>query len=324
MGTAMGEGDRSDIPARAVGLVQRRPPVHARGLLHLVGINSNICQGDPINDMRVDFDLNCGLASVTAGGQNFLMGLRTCFVSLQYQNCSMRVGSQYRHWLERGTFKTTETKKTSSERSREGGAGLDIDLNPIHLILSVLAKLRLGASRKHEEKSDVETEQSARIGLVVPSGQDRWRVGDITLGDARQKHGLLDGEYFNEERTNDEDPMPLCKLEWADVTTPVQVVITVSAPFDGLLVFMPDRKRADDTSILQKAKRTIKSRSRQTPPENDALRPLVAGLVAAKTIHKAQKKSNSDPTENEFVIARQTLFASLEHLSSSDMATNNE
>src|SRR5687767_14511935 len=87
-------------PSRVVSKVERLGPTHVPGLERLVGLNSNIRQGEPLDDIRLDFDLSCGIAPLKIGNQDFQLGMRTCFVSLQVRNCDVHVGSRYEHWLD--------------------------------------------------------------------------------------------------------------------------------------------------------------------------------------------------------------------------------
>lgn len=176
--------------APVVGTVDRLGPTHAHGLERLVGINSNIRQGEPIDNIRLDFDLSCGIAPLRIGNHDFQMGLRTCFVSLQLQNCEVHVGSRYEYWLDLGAIKASSTQRAATESSRNAGVSVEASADGLRGLAALAAKLGLGASWKRNSKSEAITKQSMRIELVVTSGQDRWRVGDLTRGDARRPDGI--------------------------------------------------------------------------------------------------------------------------------------
>src|SRR4029077_20569753 len=100
----MKDEPQSLASAHVVGTVQKLGPIHARGLDRLVGIISNIRQGEPFDSMSLDLDLSCGIAPLRIADQNFDLGLRACFVSLALENCEVQPNSRYEHWLEVGAF----------------------------------------------------------------------------------------------------------------------------------------------------------------------------------------------------------------------------
>jgi hypothetical protein len=297
----------STEPTQVVKAV-RFGPTHARGLERLVGINSNIRQGEPINDIRLDFDLSCGIAPLRVGNHDYQMGLRTCFVSLQLQNCEVHVGSRYEYWLDFGAIKSSTTRRTTSANSRNAGVSVEASAEALRGIAAIAAKLGLGASWKRDSKSEAVTKQSMRIELVVTSGQDRWRVGDLTRGDARRPDGILSGDYFLEQRTKDGETLPLCRLRWLNHIDPMHVTISVTAAFGSLLVFDTDPVKNSSDALTDDTRAQMKRRSTKAESDHEELlRAHVAGLVVAKRLRNAQTRVAGDLVNNEFTIARLTL-----------------
>jgi hypothetical protein len=286
----------------------RLGPTHARGLERLVGINSNIRQGEPLDDIRLDFDLSCGIAPLRIGNHDFQMGLRTCFVSLHLQNCEVHVGSRYEYWLDFGAIKTSATQRTTSAISKNAGVSVEASAEALRGIAAIAAKLGLGASWKRDTKSEAVTKQSMRVELVVTSGQDRWRVGDLTRGDARRPDGILSGDYFLEERTKDGETLPLCRLRWLNHADPMHVTISVTAAFGSVLIFDSDPVKNHGDALTDDTRAQMKRRSAKAESDHEALlRAHVAGLVAAKRLRNAQTRAADDLVNNEFTIARLTV-----------------
>jgi len=297
----------SGEPTQVVNAV-RFGPTHARGLERLVGVNSNIRQGEPIDDIRLDFDLSCGIAPLRIGDHDYQMGLRTCFVSLQLQNCEVHVGSRYEYWLDLGAIKASTTHRTTSANSRNAGVSVEAGADPLRGVAALAAKIGLGAAWKRDSKSETVTKQSIRVELVVTSGQDRWRVGDLTRGDARRPDGILSGDYFLEQRTKDGETLPLCRLRWLDHSDPMHVTISVTAAFGSLLIFDTDPVKNSRDVLTNDARSQMKRRSGKAESEHEELlRAHVAGLVAAKRLRSAQTRVAGDLLNNEFTIARLTL-----------------
>ena len=297
-------------PSIAVRTIQKLGPTHARGLRLLVGISSNIRQGEPIDDMRLDFDLGCGIAPLRINDRNFELGLRTCFVSLDLQNCEVLSTSRYEHRLDIGAFKASEVQKTTISRAREAGAGINVQVDSARGLAGAV-KLGLGIFHKRDAKSEAITEQSVRVELVVLSGQDRWRVGDLTPGHARRPDDLLSGAYFLEERSKDGDPSPLCRLKWLDHTASMVATISVTASFGSLLIFHSNQSGAQTKNVGDDTRTTLKHGSKRAESDHESLlRANVAGLVAAKQIRNAQKRASNEVLQNEILIVRQTVWAS--------------
>jgi hypothetical protein len=283
-------------------------PTHAQGLEWLVGVHSNIRQGDPLSDMRLDFDATCGIVPLQISDRDYEMGLKTCFVSLDRQNCSLHPHSSYEYWLGIGAFKASEVQKITSGHSKEAGAAVNLNLDSVKGVAGLKARFGLGASRKRNEKTEALTEQSERIELVVTSGQDRWRVGDRYRGDARRPDGLLSGEYFGEQHEHN-DPKPLCRLQWDDHATSALITITISASLSSLLIFAPTKRDAEGNNVAAAAWTILRRRSAQVSKKHEAtLRAHVAGLAVAKRIQKAQQKAGEQVLPNEFIILRLTLI----------------
>lgn len=303
-------------PSISVRTIQKLGPTHARGLRRLVGISSNIRQGEPIDDMRLDFDLGCGIAPLRINDRNFELGLRTCFVSLDLQNCEVLPGSRYEHRLDIGAFKASEINKTTISRARGAGAGINVEADSTRGLAALAVKLGLGVFRKRNAESETITEQSVRVELVVLSGQDRWRIGDLTRGDARRPDGLLSGAYFLEERSKDGDTSPLCRLKWLDHTASMIATISVTASFGSLLIFHSNQSGAQTENVDDDTRTKLKRESKRAESDHESLlRAHVAGLVAAKQIRNAQKRVNNDVFQNEFLIVRQTVLASPQDVS---------
>ena len=293
---------------RVVSNVRRLGPTHVPGLKRLVGLYSDIRQGEPLDDIRLDFDLSCGIAPLRIGNHDFQMGLRTCFVSLQLQNCDVHVGSRYEHWLDLGAIKASATQRTTTASSRNAGVSVEATADTVRGIAAIAAKLGLGASWKRDAKSEAVTKQSMRIELVVTSGQDRWRVGDLTRGDARRPDGILSGDYFLEERTKDGETLPLCRLRWINQSDPMQVTISVTAAFGSLLIFESDLAQNRGDVLTDDARAQMKRRSAKAESDHEELlRAHVAGLVAAKRLRNAQTQATHELVNNEFTIARLTV-----------------
>jgi hypothetical protein len=296
------------LPTQVVNRVRRLGPTHVTGLERLVGLTSNIRQGEPLDDIRLDFDLSCGIAPLKIGSDDFQLGLRTCFVSLRLQNCDVKVGSRYEHWLDLGDIKTSATHHSAVTHSRNAGVSVDASADSLRGLAALAAKLGLGISWKRDAKSETMTNQTLRIELVVTSGQDRWRVGDLTRGDARRPDGILSGDYFLEERTNDGEPLPLCRLRWVDQSESIQVTISITAAFGSLLIFESDPARSRNDALTDDARARLKRRSAKVESDHEELlRAHVAGLVAAKRLRNAQHQAIDELVNNEFTIARLTL-----------------
>lgn len=301
----------SGAPSLGVRAVSKLGPTHARGFDHLVGLNADIRQGEPSDNMRIDFELSCGVAPVALRQVGFEVALRTCFVSLDRRNSEILVGSAYESWLGRGTFKASESQRTSLKRGHEASINLGAEVDPTSLIARVKAKLRLGASRKRATMSEAITRQDTRVGLVVTHGQDRWRIGDPLRGDARRPDGILSGAYFREERTKDGDPVPLCRLATSDKTLPVQLTISATAFSGSLLVFKDGAALSAHTKDHRQVLAILTRRARQAQVSHgELLKAYIAGLVAAKKLHDAQARAGAALLENEFLIAQITLHIS--------------
>jgi hypothetical protein len=304
----MSGGPALPLSSHVVNTVQRLGPTHVPGLERLVGLNSNIRQGEPLDDIRLDFDLSCGIAPLRIGNHDFQMGLRTCFVSLQLQNCEVHVGSRYEHWLDLGAIKASATQRTSTASSRNAGLSVEASADPLRGIAALAAKLGLGASWKRDAKSEAVINQSMRIELVVTSGQDRWRVGDLTRGDARRPDGILSGDYFLEERTKDGETSPLCRLKWINQSNPMHVTISVTAAFGSLLIFESDPTQNLSNVLTDDTRAQMNRRSTKAESDHEVLlRAHIAGLVAAKRLRNAQTQGANNLLNNEFTIALLTV-----------------
>jgi hypothetical protein len=298
----------SPSPQQVVKGVLRLGPTHVPGLERLVGLRSNIRQGEPLDDIRLDFDLSCGIAPLRIGNRDFQMGLRTCYVSLRLENCEIHVGSCYEHWLDLGEYKANTMQRTTTASSRGAEASLEASADTLRGIARLAAKLGLVASGKRDAQTEAVTKQSLRIELVVTSGQDRWRVGDLTRGDARRPDGILSGDYFLEEKAKDGEPKPLCRLRWIDHSEPMQITVSLTAAFGSLLIFESDPAQHLDDALTDEARAKLKRRSAKAESDHDQLlRAHVAGLTAAKRLRPIHAQSADDLISNEFTIARLTL-----------------
>lgn len=308
----------SGAPSLGVRAVRKIGPTHARGFDRLVGLSANIRQGEPPDDMRLDFELSCGMAPLVVGKKSFEMGLRTCLVSLDRENSEILVGSAYESWLERGKFKASESQRSSSQRSHEASINLGAEVDSTSLLARLATKLRLGASRKRATTSEAVTKQDTRVELIVTSGQDCWRVGDPLRGDARRSDRILSGAYFREEKTKDGDPLPLCRLATSDEKLPMQLTIAATASFGSLLVFKDGAALSAHTKDHSQAVTILKRRAREAHASHgELLKAYIAGLVTAKKLHDAQVRAGAALRDNEFLIAQLTL-----HVSSGE--TNNQ
>ncbi|MBQ0824257.1 hypothetical protein KBI52_29085 [Microvirga sp. HBU67558] len=285
-------------------------PTHAAGLHRLVGMNADIRQGEPFDRMSLDFELTCGVAPLRISGRDFDMALRTCFVSMSRENCTTQVGTHYEHWLGTGDFKVVTTGVSRLERGREAGVSAGAEADSQKGLARVFGSFRFGFNRKRNHTNESTVRQDARVELVVTSGQDRWRVGDLTRGDPRRQDGILSGAYFQEARSEDGDPKPLCLITRTDPAETVRVNLQVSASF-GSLSITRDGSPADETDqtgartlLRRRAKASI---AQHKQAEND-LRARVAGLVVAKGLRDAQIQAGLTVAENEFLIAQQTIL----------------
>lgn len=262
--------------------------------------------------MRLDFDLSCGIAPLRIGDRDFEMGLRTCFISLRRENCEVHVASRYEHWLELGAVKTTSTQRTSRANSRGIAGSLGASADALRGMATFAAKLGLLGSWRREGNSEAVTQQNARIELVVTSGQDRWRIGDLTRGDARRPDGVLSGNYFLEERTKEGETLPLCRLRWIDKSEMMQVTILATAAFGSLVIFESASAQERRDVMTEDVRSKLKRRAAKAESEHDdLLRAHVAGLVAAKRLRDAQAHAPGDLIKNEFTVALLTLQSGL-------------
>jgi hypothetical protein len=308
--------DSADVQPCIVKTVHKIGPTHAHGLDRLVGLNANIRQGEPLNDMRLDFELSCSIAPISFGENAYEMALRTCFVSLDRKNCEVQVGTAYESWLERGAFKVSESRVTSSQRSNEANAGVGAEIDSMNLLARMAAKFRFGVARKHDTTSKAIAKQDLRTELVITSGQDRWRIGDLIRGDPRRADRILSGAYFREEITSDGDPVPLCRLFLSDERSPMQVTISATASFGSLLIFKEGAVLSAKTKERSQTEAVLRRRSRQAEAvHGELLRAYIAGLVAAKKLHDAQVRAGAAIAENEFLIGRLTVNASTSEVS---------
>ena len=299
-----------DKGSPTIGRIDRIGPTHAQGLEHLVGVNSNIRQGEPLDDMRLDFDVTCGIAPLQINDRNFEVGLKTCFVSLERENCTIHPHSLYEYWLDAGAFKASAHQKTTAGRAHGVDAAVNADIDPTKGIAGFKAKFGFGITRKRNENSETSTEQNERVELVVTSGQDRWRIGDRHRGDARRPDSLLSGEYFSEIRDHN-DPRPLCRLQWSNYAVPMLVTITISGSFGSMLIFSPEKTRLENSAVKTGAWKTLRRRSSQAAKRHEtALRAHIAGFAVAKRINETQQKAGEQVLPNEFIILRLTLFPS--------------
>lgn len=291
-----------------VGDVAKIGPTFVPSLRRLIGANSNIRQGEPLDDIRLDFDLSCGIAALNIGTDDFELGLRTCFVSLELANCEMIVASRYEYRLGSGEIKATATERTTTESSRNADISVGATAEQL-LGFGLLAKFGLGASRKRGAKTEEVTQRDVQIDLVVTSGQYRWRVGDMIRGDARRQDGILSGDYFLEKRGKDGEPEPLCRLQCTEPHDPMHITISVTAAFSSMLVFQANRAQHRNDVLTEEVREKLKRRSAKAEIEHDELlRAHIAGFVAAKRLRAKQLSENL--VDNEFMIARLTLQCS--------------
>jgi hypothetical protein len=177
-------------------------------------------------------------------------------------------------------------------------------------IASIAAKFGLGGARTRSSKAEMVTEQNWRVELITTSGQDRWRVGDLTRGDARRPDGLLSGDYFLERKTADGESHPLCKLERFDASHPVVVTLTITASFGSLLVFPAGRAPETADVMPIEGRGLLRRRSKRAVTKHSALLAAhIAGLVLAKKIRNAQQRETNRSLGNEIVVAELTLVA---------------
>ncbi len=304
------EGDKIHPSVKSV---QRVGPTHAQGLQNLVGLYANIRQGEPCDQMRLDFEMTCGEAPMRVGSQDFRLGLRTCFVSLKRENCQIRVGSLYEHGLEAGAYKSKATEREAIEKQSQAGASASGDIG-VSAGMSLKARLAAGFSFGRKKRKTLSTEitnqQNTRIELIAASGQDRWQLGNSIRGDARRTDGMLIGAYFNEVRGEDGDPHPLCVIERTVAEQRAEINIRASAPLGSLIVKStqgePTEAAIKDTHA--QLRRRGASAARDHSAAEEKLRSQIAGLVVGKALRKAQLHGGAQLEEGTFLIAQQTLI----------------
>jgi hypothetical protein len=289
-----------------VSTVDRIGPTHARELKPLVGMHCSIRQGEPLHDMRLDFDLSCGAAPVRIDDQHFELALRTCFVSLSRENCVVIPNSGYAHNLDTGKFKSSEVQKSEALGSAEAGGGLDFSADGISAI-GGLFKAKIGGQRKKTNNVEAHIEKDERVVLVSSSGQDRWCVGDRVRGDARRSDGLLSGDYFNELRGSDEEALPLCRLQWERPSEPMGLTLTVTGSISSIVALKPGQSIAAGIDAI-KLWTTLKRRgARAAHDHEERLKAYVAGFAVAKKIRHAQESAGLSIPDGEFVILKLSL-----------------
>ena len=312
---------RSADPSRAdaenthpsVRHVQRVGPAHAKGLQNLVGINGYVRQGDPCNRIRLDFDMSCGESPIRVKRQDFVLGLRTCFVSLALANCIIRVGSMYEHWLGEGAYTSKATEREAIENESQGGVSASASMGAdtgMSWKAKLAAGLSLGLRKRKRRSTEMTNQQKIRVELIATSGQDRWQLGNSFRGDARRADGVLLGTYFNEERSEDGDSKPLCLVEQTTPGEPVEINIRASAPL-GSLVVRSKRGEPNASAIAATHARLCRegaSAAQKHSAAEDKLRSQIAGLVVAKDLRKAQLHAGAKLGEGIFLIAQQTLI----------------
>lgn len=310
------EPAKSTIEQDTIARVEKTPPSHAKGMRELVGIGIGVRQGEPYGAMRVDFELNCGTASLRINGGEFVVSMRTCFVVLELENCEILPHSRYEHRLASGTVEATETETRDRSDSREGGIGADagVEASPK---TGLLAKLSLSGNAKRTKKIKDSTQEvvkrQPRMDLVVAAGQDRWQVGDPRVGDARRPDGRLIGSYFGEDRDEAGEPRALCVVAGGSESTSTMTA-SVVVRFGQLMVHLgtepvEESQREDLDSELKKRGRQVAAAHRA---HADDLRTRIAGLVLAKAMHAAHRHADP-PADGEVLVARQALEAAPRH-----------
>ena len=301
---ASGALDEDDIVAR----VEKTPPTHAKGMRDLLGISMNVRQGEAFRAMRLDFELNCGTASLRINGGDFVVSLKTCFVSLDLEGCEIRPHSRYEHRLAVGTVESTATETRDLRNSREVGAGVEASVDG-RTLSNLAGRIwgRANRTKKVDDKSQEIVKRQPRIDLVVAAGQDRWQVGDSINGDVRRTDGRLFGTYFGEEREDDGTQKALCEIAGADLVEASLIRASALVRLGQVLVHLgtevaSDPQREDLDAEMGKRGRQVHAIHRQAEAD---LRARVAGLVLAKGIHAAQREAGL-PVEGEILLARQS------------------
>lgn len=292
----------TDASGHAVRRIVKIGPTHARGLKNLVGLNSAIRQGDATSKMSLDAELSCGKAPIKIRGQEYELALRSCYLSVERENCDVVVGTRYEYWLSEGSYKASSVERETVDRAQNAGVEISAEGDLLTGIAKLAGKLNFGKSRKKQKKEESTTQKDARTELISASGEDRWKVGDHVNGDARRQDGLLSGVYFNEHGN---DLRPLCILSTVDEGQVAGVTLSVTASFGSLVV----RKDGEvgPKAIIEGAQLALKRRAKESFQEHNDLRARMAGLVLARNIKKAQVKAGYELSGNEFLIVQQSL-----------------
>lgn len=303
--------------APSVAGVIKIGPTHADGLLSLVGLNSNVRQGDPLSAMHLDAEVSCGVAPLRVGGHDYNLALRTCHLSLARENCEVEIGSRYEFWLNDGKFEASAVQRQTLDRSHERGLNIGAEGDSNKGLARFFGGLKWSRSRAQGDKIEAITQQNARIELIAAAGQDRWTIGDALRGDARREDRLLGGVYFNEGADNDE-VKPLCILSCTDQRARLSVTLTASVSFGSLIISRGGKWATEEDQkgarkiLKKKASTALKEHDKREATalkdHNAELRARVAGLVLAKSIREAQSRMGLEVPDNEFVIAQQTLI----------------
>jgi hypothetical protein len=231
-------------------------------------------------------------------------------VILASANCEI-VGNLYEHWLDVGAYKSKATEREAIENQSQRGASVSADLGA-STGLSWKAKLAagflLGRKNKNSRSAELNNEQKARIQLIATNGQNQWRVGDSTLGDARRADRLLMGTYFNEERGKGGDSKPLCNIMRTKIGA--EVNICASAPLGTVFVRSahgePKAVAMEETQAELRRIGALAARKHRVAESE--LRSQIAGLVVAQALRRAQLRSGVPLGEGNFLIAQLSLI----------------
>ena len=287
--------------------------MHAEGMRELVGVSSDIRQGDPFGAMRLDFELSFGTAIVRVDEGDFSIAVRVGQVALRLRNCSIRPQSTYEKRLAEGevairrieTIDRSSGRETSVGAHAEGGAGSGTGLTG-RLGLTVGFRGRKKVANDAKETLD----RRPRLDLVVTAGQDRWQIGHPRFSDARREDGRLQGTYFNEDRDENGDPRPLCTIVGDRPDAPAEVVISALVRSGQIIVSLAGEATGiEQLADVEAALRKRGVRAARTHERKAAdLRSRMAGLVLAKEMLNEQK-SRLDLSGADILLARQSLIA---------------
>ena len=274
----------SKATSRRIKALEQSDPVHARcatprfTMAKIVGIEFGRAQSAYMDEIHLATDIDFGAVTIRIGDYSYSLSLASALILLEKTNASVVPGSKYSDIQAEGEIAVKSADSSKNER----GGGIE---GEVGAGTSFLAKAKGAIHLKSDKAHEASQKITHRIALVVPEGQDGWRVGG-PHGNRLLQTKDLRGPAINSRQGD--DASPLCTLTAINPDLPVNGRIRVQAALTDFRL----RGAAREADALETVGEGIESDQanfgkREKIAEQD-LRERVAAMALLKPLRRAE------------------------------------